>query len=334
MTRRLPLIPTLLVAAAVADHDRPRHLAASAAGEKEALLARYAAAPSHAAHRLPDRSDRSEPLPLFRQATGHCIQVDRRAAPAPARTCTGETGYRPYRRLPHRRRRARAWRSSLAGRRTPMPDAAGRAARSAGSLPPTSMSRMRLVSQPAWPGLDASAPPSPGLDPEQSSSLRHPMVPVRGHRGPHLLLWRFASAGKRHAANDALTTPGQRPPRRQPTDAGRRRPRRSACSPRPDRATKPDGRERHRPSFRAYGVQGRAAAAPRAKSARRSRMSAATSTPGPTREPPASRRSRWPRDVPSALELLADLVRAPHFAPRRAGAREAGRAPGAGRGAR
>ena len=41
---------------------------------------------------------------------------------------------------------------------------------------------------------------------------------------------------------------------------------------------------RARPSRRAYGVQGRAAAATRARSPRRSRMSAATSTPGPTRD--------------------------------------------------
>ena len=98
--------------------------------------------------------------------------------------------------------------------------------------------------------------------------------------------------------------------------------------------SEPAASERPRPSRRAYGVQGRRRPRHARASPKRSRMSAATLNAWTARDQTGSTAARWPRDVPLALELIADLVRAPHFDEARSRAREAGDPVGARRSAR
>ena len=93
MIRRLPILPTLVVAAAVA--------AMIALGlwqllirapQKEALIARYVAAEKLAPIVFPSEPLPDEALPLYRHATGTCLRtVGRRVGPGQNRA--GEPGY-------------------------------------------------------------------------------------------------------------------------------------------------------------------------------------------------------------------------------------------------
>ncbi|MEO7504932.1 MAG: SURF1 family cytochrome oxidase biogenesis protein [Sphingomicrobium sp.] len=91
MLRRLPLIPTILVAAAVAAMIALGFWQIRRAHEKEALLARYAAARTLPAIAWPT-APIGEPLPLFRQASGTCLRVaDYRTRPG--QSVGGEPGF-------------------------------------------------------------------------------------------------------------------------------------------------------------------------------------------------------------------------------------------------
>ena len=89
--RRLPLIPTILVIAAVATMIGLGIWQISRAGEKKAMLARYAAAqglPEIAFPTMPPKDD----LPLYRRASGLCLRVVGWNATA-GEDRTGESGY-------------------------------------------------------------------------------------------------------------------------------------------------------------------------------------------------------------------------------------------------
>jgi surfeit locus 1 family protein len=73
--RRLPLIPTLIVAAAVALLVRLGVWQLNQAERKQALLARYAAAEKMPPVTWPTVPLRDGQLPLFRHATGVCLRV-------------------------------------------------------------------------------------------------------------------------------------------------------------------------------------------------------------------------------------------------------------------
>lgn len=92
MIRRLPLIPTILVVAAVAVMIGLGFWQIRRAHEKEALLAQYRAAAGQPPVTFPTAPVRDGQLPLFRRATGHCLKAAGRRETA-GRNRAGETGY-------------------------------------------------------------------------------------------------------------------------------------------------------------------------------------------------------------------------------------------------
>jgi len=157
MIRRWPLIPTILVALAVAMLIGLGIWQLQRLGEKEALLARLAAAQDQPPIGWPT-APFAGPPPLFRAASGHCLAVTgfRTAA---GRNQAGETGF-----LVIADCRVGAEGPGMAVElgwsKNP---AAGREFKGgmvSGIIAPDSVSRMRLVSADSGPGLVASAPPS------------------------------------------------------------------------------------------------------------------------------------------------------------------------------
>lgn len=91
MTRRLPLIPTIIVSLAVAAMIGLGIWQIARAREKEALIARYQSAPSLSEIDFPTMPV-GDDLPLFRRATGMCLQpVSKRVVAGQNRD--GEPGY-------------------------------------------------------------------------------------------------------------------------------------------------------------------------------------------------------------------------------------------------
>ena len=92
MSRRIPLLPTLLVAAAVLTMIGLGIWQLSRARDKDALIARYSDASSLPPTAFPMSPPGDEALPLFRRAQGFCLRVTatRRAAGTNRR---GETGF-------------------------------------------------------------------------------------------------------------------------------------------------------------------------------------------------------------------------------------------------
>ena len=92
MTRRLPLLPTIIVALAVAVMIGLGIWQLQRAQWKERLLAQYAQAQKLPPITWPTTPPRTDELPLFRHATGVCLRpVGRRAAAGQNRA--GESGY-------------------------------------------------------------------------------------------------------------------------------------------------------------------------------------------------------------------------------------------------
>src|SRR3954454_19640952 len=92
MTRRLPLIPTIIVAAAVAFMIGLGVWQIRRAQWKEGLLGRYAQADALPPITWPTVPLKSEQLPLFRHATGMCLKpIGQRAVAGENRV--GESGY-------------------------------------------------------------------------------------------------------------------------------------------------------------------------------------------------------------------------------------------------
>ena len=92
MIRKLPLIPTLIVAAAVAAMIALGFWQIRRAHEKEALLARYRTAQSLPPITFPTSPIHTDQLPLFRHATGMCLKIVARRATAGS-NLAGESGY-------------------------------------------------------------------------------------------------------------------------------------------------------------------------------------------------------------------------------------------------
>ena len=162
LLRRLPLLPTLLVVAAVATMIGLGIWQIARAGEKQAMLARYAAAQGLPEIAFPTIPLTGEP-PLYRRASGLCLQVVGWNATAGADR-TGEPGYSHFA-------------DCATGAEGPgMVVDAGWAkdpnAKStwtggvvAGVIGPDRKARLRLVSGEGLGGLQASAPPSPASIP-------------------------------------------------------------------------------------------------------------------------------------------------------------------------
>jgi cytochrome oxidase assembly protein ShyY1 len=92
MIRRLPVIPTIVVAAAVAIMIGLGIWQLQRAQWKEGLLAQYRNAENLPPITWPTVPPRTEQLPLFRHATGVCLRVVGKRAVAGENTA-GETGY-------------------------------------------------------------------------------------------------------------------------------------------------------------------------------------------------------------------------------------------------
>ena len=162
MTPKIPIISTVIVAIAVAALIRLGFWQLQRLGEKEALLARHAAAQNMPPISWPTMP-MSKPLPLFRSATGNCLQVVGFRTGA-GHNLSGESGYVIIANC-----RVGAEGPGLAVELgwSKNPDA-GREYKGglvSGVIAPDKVSDMRLVAAEPGPGLMASAPPSPSTIP-------------------------------------------------------------------------------------------------------------------------------------------------------------------------
>ena len=158
MIRRLPVIPTIVVAFAVATMIWLGVWQLQRAQWKERLLAQYHQAETLPPIIWPTVPPRGDQLPLFRHATGVCLRaIGRRAVAGENRA--GEPGYAQiidcatgaegpgmsvevgWSKNPNARPE---WRGGLVS----------------GIVAPDRLTRMRLVAATAPPGLEPSAPPS------------------------------------------------------------------------------------------------------------------------------------------------------------------------------
>jgi len=159
MIRRLPFIPTLVVAAAVAVMIAlGLWQLMIRAPQKEALVARYAAAQNLPPIVLPAEPLRDEALPLYRHATGTCLRtVGRRVAAGQNRA--GEPGYVHIVDCSTGGER-RGMSVELGWSKNPNAAIAWKGGLVSGVIAPDSKTRMRLVAASAPPGLESSATPS------------------------------------------------------------------------------------------------------------------------------------------------------------------------------
>lgn len=155
---RLPLVPTLLVAAAVATMVYLGFWQLHRAAWKEALIARYAQSATLPPIAFPTAPLNDDDLPLYRYATGNCLEVVARRAIA-GESRTGEPGF-----------------SHIASCRTgaegpgiavdigwskdPNGAASWKGGLVSGIIAPDRIARIRLVADGAAPGLQPSAKPS------------------------------------------------------------------------------------------------------------------------------------------------------------------------------
>lgn len=157
MTPRVPIIPTIIVALAVVTMIGLGVWQLQRRGEKEALLAAYASAARQPPISWPTMP-MSEPLPLFRAATGNCLGVVSFRTGA-GQNLRGEPGYVV---IADCRTSAEGPGMSVELGWTKNPNA-GKGYRGglvSGVIAPDSKNRMRLVAATAGPGLEPSAPPS------------------------------------------------------------------------------------------------------------------------------------------------------------------------------
>ena len=157
MIRKLPLIPTLLVALAVATMIGLGIWQLERSKEKNALLATYAAAANLPPIGWPSMPPK-EPLPLFRSATGNCLSVvGYRTAAGQNRN--GEPGFLV---IADCRTGAEGPGLSveLGWSKDPNVGRTFQGGLVSGVIAPDKLSRMRLVAASPGPGLVASAPPS------------------------------------------------------------------------------------------------------------------------------------------------------------------------------
>ena len=158
MIRRLPLIPTLIVAAAAAAMIALGIWQIGRAREKEALLARYATARNLPPITYPTGPIADDKLPLFRHATGMCLRpVGRRVTAGASRG--GEPGYAIIVEC-STGLEGPGLAVELGWSKNPNAKVAWPGGPVSGIIAPDKRSRMRLVAASAPAGLEPSAPPS------------------------------------------------------------------------------------------------------------------------------------------------------------------------------
>ncbi|HET9354397.1 MAG TPA: SURF1 family protein [Sphingomicrobium sp.] len=167
MTRKPPLIPTILVGLAVAVMIGLGIWQLDRRAEKDALLATYRGAEGKPPMSWPVLPPK-EPLPLFRHATGNCLQVTgfRTAA---GQNRQGEPGYLI---IADCRTGAEGpgMAVELGWSKNPNAGRDYRGGLVSGVIAPDRISRMRLVAAGPGPGLMASASPSPDIIPNNHFS--------------------------------------------------------------------------------------------------------------------------------------------------------------------
>jgi surfeit locus 1 family protein len=158
MIRRLPLVPTIVVLAAVALMIGLGVWQLQRARWKEALLVQYAEAERLPPIVFPTIPLRGDQLPLFRHATGVCLRIVGRRAQA-GENAAGEPGYVQ---IVDCTTGAEGPGMSVEVGWSKNPNAAinWRGGPVSGIIAPDRRSRMRLVAASAPPGLEPSAPPS------------------------------------------------------------------------------------------------------------------------------------------------------------------------------
>ena len=166
--KRVPLIPTLIVAAAVAAMVALGIWQLSRARQKEALLARYEAAANLPSVTWPSMPPADDRLPLFRKASAMCLQPVASKVVA-GRNAQGESGYSH---LVDCRTGAEGpgVRVDIGWSRDPRAGAQWKGGPVSGVIAPDSQQRMRLISATGLAGLQASAPPSPADIPNNHRS--------------------------------------------------------------------------------------------------------------------------------------------------------------------
>ncbi|MFL6856203.1 MAG: SURF1 family protein [Sphingomicrobium sp.] len=167
MSRKLPIIPTILVALAVLTMIGLGFWQLERRKEKEALIASYAASVNKPPIGWPSVPPK-EPLPLFRSATANCLSVIgfRTAA---GQNLQGDPGFLI---IADCRTGAEGpgVAIELGWSKNPNAGHAFSGGLVSGVIAPDRMSRMRLVAASPGPGLVASAPPSPDIIPNNHLS--------------------------------------------------------------------------------------------------------------------------------------------------------------------
>ena len=168
MSRRVPIVATVIVAIAVITMVGLGVWQIQRARWKEGLIARYAAAQNQPPIAFPTVPLKDDELPLFRHATAVCLQpVDRRVTAG--RSIKGEGGYSVI----------VACRTGAEGpglsvevgwSRNPNAQFDWPGGPVSGVIAPDSRTRMRLVAAGAPEGLEQAAPPSLDLIPNNHRS--------------------------------------------------------------------------------------------------------------------------------------------------------------------
>lgn len=158
MTRRVPIVPTIVVALAVALMVGLGIWQLQRAKWKEGLLAQYARAQNLPPIGWPTVPLRQDQLPLFRHATGVCLQpVGRRAVAG--ENLAGEPGYAQIV-LCRTGAEGPGMAVEVGWSKNPNAPVNWRGGPVSGIIAPDSKMGMRLVAASAPPGLEPSAPPS------------------------------------------------------------------------------------------------------------------------------------------------------------------------------
>jgi len=158
MSRKLPLVPTIIVAAAVAVMIGLGIWQLRRADEKSRLLQQYAAAEKLPPIAFPTLPLATDQLPLFRHATGVCLRpVGRRTVPG-----EGTSGEPGYVHIVDCMTGAEGPGMSVAVGWSKNPNAQinWKGGPVSGIIAPDSKTRLRLVAASSPPGLETVAPPA------------------------------------------------------------------------------------------------------------------------------------------------------------------------------
>ena len=158
MIRRLPVLPTILVAAAAAVMIGLGVWQLKRAQWKEGLLERYAAAGQQPPMAWPVMAPSEEQLPLFRRASGHCLRPEVTKAVA-GQNRAGESGF-VFLVDCATGAEGPGMRVQLGWSKNPQAKFQWPGGPVAGVIAPDGQTRMRLVADRAPTGLEPSARPS------------------------------------------------------------------------------------------------------------------------------------------------------------------------------